>query len=167
MSAATSKMYGHRRGNNYNVCTIKYVREKKDPECWKKPCLFPSESFTEFTYLLPASWTEHKDKVKSLVGATLFGAGWAISGMCPGPGLVLGGAVQWLRCCTYQASSLGNGSSACSFQQPTRHEARPRQPDRDKPDSIHVFYNYTIYIYRYLSFYLALLSGEEDISCCR
>jgi uncharacterized protein len=69
----------------------KYVREKKDPESSKKPYLFPSESFTEFTYLLPASWTEHKDKVKSLVGATLFGAGWAISGMCPGPGLVLGG----------------------------------------------------------------------------
>ena len=91
MSAATSKMYGHRRGNNYNVCTIKYVREKKDPECWKKPCLFPSESFTEFTYLLPASWTEHKDKVKSLVGATLFGAGWQSVACALVPGSCWGG----------------------------------------------------------------------------
>jgi uncharacterized protein len=68
-----------------------YVKDNKDPESSKTPCLFPSEKFTEFTYLLPSSWSGHKDKAKSLIGATLFGAGWAISGMCPGPGLVLGG----------------------------------------------------------------------------
>lgn len=54
--------------------------------------LFPKEKFSHLKYLEPKSWSEHTSKAKSLAGSILFGAGWAITGMCPGPGLVLGGA---------------------------------------------------------------------------
>jgi uncharacterized protein len=56
------------------------------------PYLFPGEKFSTMKYLQPSSWSEHSEKARSLCGAVLFGAGWAISGMCPGPGLILGGA---------------------------------------------------------------------------
>jgi uncharacterized protein len=55
------------------------------------PYLFPNESFSAMSYIQPSSWSEHPAKARSLIGAIFFGAGWAISGMCPGPGLVLGG----------------------------------------------------------------------------
>ena len=54
--------------------------------------IFPRETFSTMKYLQPSSWTQHPAKFRSLVGAVLFGAGWSVSGMCPGPGLVLGGA---------------------------------------------------------------------------
>ena len=57
-----------------------------------KVFLFPDEKFSQLKHIAPKSWGEHKDNTKSLIGSVLFGAGWAITGMCPGPGLVLGGA---------------------------------------------------------------------------
>jgi len=57
-----------------------------------KVFLFPDEKFSQLKHIAPKSWGEHKDKTKSMIGSVLFGAGWAITGMCPGPGLVLGGA---------------------------------------------------------------------------
>ena len=71
-----------------------YVQNKgkgKSGKNGKGTYLFPRETFSAMKYLQPSSWTQHQAKIRSLVGAVLFGAGWSISGMCPGPGLVLGG----------------------------------------------------------------------------
>ena len=58
----------------------------------RAPWLFPGTPFASMAFLQPASWSAFAHKPRSMLGATLFGAGWAIAGMCPGPGLVLAGA---------------------------------------------------------------------------
>jgi len=45
--------------------------------------------------------------LKLLLGAALFGAGWGISGMCPGPGLVALAAVPSAQVVAYVAAMMG------------------------------------------------------------
>ena len=54
------------------------------------PTLFPEQPIGKFVQ--PTSWFEHEHKLQTLVGAGMFGVGWAIAGQCPGPGLLLAGA---------------------------------------------------------------------------
>ena len=71
-----------------------YVMRKKGSV---KPLL--TETFT-----LPTSTSVD---LKLLLGAALFGAGWGISGMCPGPGLVALAAVPTAQVAAYVAAMMG------------------------------------------------------------
>jgi uncharacterized membrane protein YedE/YeeE len=47
-----------------------------------------------------------------IVGGMLFGAGWAITGACPGPVYAQIGAGEWLACFTFLGAMLGMFSYA-------------------------------------------------------
>jgi uncharacterized membrane protein YedE/YeeE len=47
-----------------------------------------------------------------LIGGTMFGAGWAITGACPGPIYAQIGAGEWMALCTLAGAMLGMFSYA-------------------------------------------------------
>ena len=77
------------------IAPFQYLNRKKIDAWPKAPLvLYDHEEESFGDWLLPRSWRDFKDKGSASVGAMLFGMGWSLSGMCPGPAIVAAGSGQ-------------------------------------------------------------------------
>lgn len=77
------------------IAPFQYLNRKKIDAWPKAPLvLYDHEEESFGDWLLPRSWKDFTDKGSASVGAMLFGMGWSLSGMCPGPAIVAAGSGQ-------------------------------------------------------------------------
>eukprot|EP00941_MAST-03F_sp_MAST-3F-sp1_P001143 g1143.t1 len=67
---------------------VRWIQQKTN----QNSPIFVEKKFNNLVYFSPASWGLFAHKQRALIGAICFGFGWALCGVCPGPGLVVAGA---------------------------------------------------------------------------
>ena len=74
------------------VIPFQYLVRKKDGAWPVAPLALRREEQSFGPWVPPTSWKLFKGKGGAALGAVLFGMGWALSGLCPGPAIVVAGS---------------------------------------------------------------------------